>query len=155
MAPMRSLVVIVILAAFASTQTTWATQPLSFTTIAIGSQSGIRIRTEVVIHTPSEWQILWQKHVAGLPQAPARPAVDFSRDMVIAVFAGEVPTHTRASIQTMAYQKDRLAVFVRIADLQPGPVLVDPGTDTPFHIVRLPRSTLPVIFIPARIPVIY
>ncbi len=152
---MRFVPVIMLLPALACSQTAWATQPVPFTTIALGSQSGIRTRSEVVIRTPSEWQTLWQKHMAGLPQAPARPAVDFSRDMVIAVFAGEVPAHTRVSIQTMTYQKDRLAVFVRIADLQPGPALADPGTDTPFHIVRLSRSPLPVIFIPARIPDIY
>ncbi len=133
-----------------------AGEPVLFTTIAEGSRSGIRTLTQVVIHTPTEWRDLWQKHSTGLAGAGvALPVVDFSRHMVVAVFAGEVTKGTRASILKILQEKNRLVVLVRITDAQPGPALAEPGTATPFHIVRIHRSNLPVVFSAAKVPDIY
>jgi len=43
---------------------------------------------QAVARTPEEWETLWRRH------APDRrpPAVDFSREMVVAVFLGSRPT---------------------------------------------------------------
>ncbi len=87
----------------------------------------------------------------GLPKTPTKPPVDFFREMVIAVFAGEVSRFTRFSIVRIS-RENRLVVLVRIAEFQPGPVLTDPGTATTTHIVRLPRADLPVVFIRVKTP---
>jgi hypothetical protein len=127
-----------------------ADQSVTFSTIARGTQSGVRVRTQVVVRTSSAWQVLWRKHVARLPGASAVPKVDFSRDMVIAVFAGDVTAATRASIVNIIPHLSQLIVLVRIAETQPGPALTDSGVASPFQMVRLARSTLPVVFRPAK-----
>src|SRR5262245_23846783 len=55
-----------------------------FETIVQGDQSAIDARREVVVRTAAEWKTLWREHN---PDAPA-PAVDFTKSMVVAVFAG-------------------------------------------------------------------
>lgn len=128
-----------------------AAQPIPFKTLGMGNASGIHTATQVVVRTSSAWRVVWQKHTAGQPKS-AIPAIDFSRDMVVAVFAGEVPEFTRVSILKISREANRLAVLVGIAQFQPGPVPTEPGTATPFHIIRLTRSSLPVVFVQARVP---
>ncbi len=119
---------------------------IPFKTIAMGEDSGIRTPIQVVVRTPAAWRALWQKHTSGQPQS-ALPTIDFSRDMVVAVFAGDVPPFTRASILRISREGSRLTALVRIAQARPGPVPTEPGNVTPYHIVRLPRSGLPVVFV--------
>ncbi len=144
--------------------TTWtnrlpasADQPVVFSTIAIGSRSSIRKHAEAVVRSPSEWRSLWQKHTVEDRQPPARPAVDFSHEMVIPVFAGEVPARMSLMIQAIAAQKNRLVVYMRMRNPQPERAEVDflAERETPFHFVRLPRFALPVVFVTAKTPVTY
>ncbi len=133
-----------------------ATEPsLPFTTLAAGERSGIQIPTEVVVRTGAEWQALWRRHTAALAEVPAPPRVDFTREMVIAVFAGQVEASTRVSIIRVAREAGRLAVVVRMAKTQPGPEPVGAGFRTPFHIIRVARSALAVVFVQARAPDTY
>jgi hypothetical protein len=127
-----------------------AEQLIPFTTVAAGTKSGIRTRTLVAIRNRIEWSDLWQKHTAGArgPGA-ALPAIDFTEQMVIALFAGDVDPETRATVIRVVQKGQRLLVLYQIANLQPGPAPLDPATSTPFHIIRFSRSPLPVIFIPA------
>ncbi len=145
--PMRFLAIAFLLLILATPPAAGAEESFSFTTIAAGTKSGIRRRNQVVIRTPSEWRALWQEHTAGLSKVPMMPVVDFPRDMVIAVFAGEVPETAGVSISKIFREGNRLTVLVRIADLQPGPALVEAPLATPYHIVRLSRSALPVVFV--------
>src|SRR5574337_1720143 len=70
-----------------------------FTTVAAGTDSGIRTLTLVVIRNPADWTRVWQKHTAGtLGKDAAEPTINFTREMVIAVFAGEVSLDTRVAI---------------------------------------------------------
>lgn len=132
-----------------------ADQTVTFSTIASGPRSGVRTQTQVVIRTPTEWNVLWRKHSAGLPTTSGVPKVDFSRDMVIAVFAGDAPAATRVSIVRILQQQSQLIVLVRIGEMQPGPTQIDSAEGSPFQVVRLARSTLPVIFLPAKAPRVY
>ena len=52
-----------------------------------GSMSGVRQARAVVVQTAAQWERLWDEHATGNP-API-PSVDFSREAVVAVFAGE------------------------------------------------------------------
>ncbi len=128
---------------------------LPFVTLTAGDRSGIRVPTQVVVRTATEWQILWRKHSAGLTEATGTPRVDFTREEVIAVFAGKVESSTRMSILRITRQADRLVVLVQMAEMQPGPEPVGTGVRTPFQIVRVMRSSLPVVFVRARAPDIY
>ncbi|HEY9838969.1 MAG: protease complex subunit PrcB family protein [Candidatus Sericytochromatia bacterium] len=60
-----------------------------FKVIQTFSDSRIRTATQELIRTQADWLRFWQRH-AGLSQSP--PAIDFSREWVIAVLLGEVPT---------------------------------------------------------------
>lgn len=120
-----------------------------FKTIAAGTASGIRSLTLVVIRNPAEWTKVWHKHAVGLRGKEAvEPTIDFTQEMVIAVFAGEVGLDTRVRIIKIAQDKQRLRVVYRIATPpQPGPMPLDLAAVTPFHIVRLARSPYPVNFV--------
>ncbi len=133
-----------------------ATEPsVPFATLAAGERSGIQTPTQVVVRTGAEWQILWRRHSAGLAEATGTPQVDFTREMVIAVFAGEVESSTRISILRVTRGTSRLVVLVRMAETQPGPEPVRTGVRTSYHIVRVARSSLPAVFVRARAPDIY
>jgi hypothetical protein len=129
-----------------------ASEPaVPFTTVAAGATSGIRTLTLVAIRNPAEWTRAWHKHAIGLRgKDAAEPAIDFTQEMVIAVFAGEVGLDARAAIIKIVQDKQRLRVVYRIANpLQPGPTPLDLAAATPFHIVRFARSPYPVAFVPA------
>ena len=148
---MRFIALVLMLIPFTVSAAGAAEQAIPFKTVATGNASGIRTESQVVIRTSSAWRALWQKHAAGQPRS-AMPVVDFSRDMVVAVFAGEVSQFTRVSILRVSRETKRLSVLVGIAEFQPGPVPTEPGTATPFHIIRLARSSVPVVFVQAQVP---
>jgi hypothetical protein len=57
-----------------------------------GYTSGVTTFTTIVLKDASAWETLWKKHTLPLGSPPPPPAVDFSRDMVVAVFLGEKPS---------------------------------------------------------------
>ncbi len=121
-----------------------------FTTVAAGTASGIRTLTLVVIRNPAEWTRVWHQHAEGARgKDAAEPTIDFTQQMVIAVFAGEVGLDTRVTIIKIVQDKQRLQVVYRIGAPQPGPTPLDLSAATPFHIVRLARTPHPVTFVPA------
>ncbi len=121
-----------------------------FTTVAAGTDSGIRTLTLVVIRNPADWTRVWHKHTAGtIGKDAAEPTIDFTQEMVVAVFAGEVSLDTRVTIVKIEQENERLRVVYRIGAPQPGPTPTDLTAATPFHIVRLARSSYPVGFVPA------
>jgi hypothetical protein len=145
-----AITVALLLAAPAGSVTGADEQVVPFTTVAAGTASGIRSLTLVVIRNPADWTRVWHKHAVGLRgKEAAEPTIDFTQEMVIAVFAGEVGLDTRVSIITILQDKERLRVVYRIANPQPGPTPLDFAAITPFHIVRLARSPYPVAFVPA------
>ena len=84
---------------------------VAFATIARGAHSAILDPTELAIRTASEWATLWRRHTLGIPEArTAPPAVDFFREMVVAVFAGQVPAGTHLTILKIFPQGNRLIV---------------------------------------------
>ena len=115
--------------------------PVSFVTVARGSVSRVKQPLETVARTREEWAGLWARHV-GPSAAP--PPVDFSAEMVVAVFAGERPTTGYGLEVTQVLSTDRgLQVMYRERTLPAG-ALVRPVVTAPFHIVRLPRFQGPV-----------
>ncbi len=152
---MRYLALAVLALVFVLPTVALADQTVTFSTIASGTRSGVHAQMQVVIRTPTEWDILWQKHSAGLPTTSRIPKVDFSRDMVVAVFAGDAPVATQVSIVRIIQQQSQLIVLVRIAEMQPGPAQIDASLVSPFQVVRLARSSLPIVFRPAKTPTTY
>lgn len=130
----------------------WSEEAVCFSTLISGDHSGIRTQLKVVVRTPTDWQTLWKAHTAGLLRPSAMPVIDFTREMLIGVFAGEVPSTARITVTRITRQEKQFVVRYRVGDLQPGPPELGTRTITPFQILRLPRSTLPVVFIPVKSP---
>jgi len=120
-----------------------------FTVVDTGRTSGIREPTQVIVRDAGAWTVLWRAH-AGATGRPA-PAVDFTRDMVIGVFAGESTARTLA-ISRIVHESDGLVLWYVLRDT--GPLSDGQGLTkaSPFQIVRLARLAVPVRFLRAKTP---
>jgi hypothetical protein len=65
-----------------------ALEPIAFETVEQGDQSGVDQPEAHLITSAAAWQALWARHSHGLTAAPA---IDFSREAVVAVFQGWRP----------------------------------------------------------------
>jgi hypothetical protein len=128
-----------------------ATEPSStvpFTVVETGSTSGIREPRQTVVYDVATWTALWRAHAgAGKPV----PAVDFGREMVIAVFAGESAARTVA-ISRIAREASGLVVWYVQRDTGPQSDGQGVGRGAPFQIVRLARLPGPVRFTRVKTP---
>ncbi len=57
-----------------------------------GSQSGITDEMTQTVTSEMAWRELWLRHNAKVERVPKLPDVDFSKNQVIAIFAGQKPT---------------------------------------------------------------
>lgn len=116
----------------------------AITTIARGDGSGIIRPGRTIVRDPVEWQALWAAH-AG-PAAPA-PDVDFTHDMVAAVFAGERPS-AGYGIEIAGTREEGSAMAVVVRETPPprGAVTAQLIV-SPFHIARMPRHDGEVRFV--------
>ena len=65
---------------------------LRFETVAKGSHSGITEERFIVARDSAEFDVLWREHGVIMEPPPPRPEVDFSREMLVGIFAGTRPT---------------------------------------------------------------
>jgi hypothetical protein len=113
-----------------------------WTTVAEGRTSGIDERREVVVRGVAEWEALWREH-GGRTSAPD---IDFTREMVVAVFSGTRPTGGY-SVQILSAAREADAFVIQYAERQPaGDTIVTQVLTAPFHMIRLPRVEGPVRF---------
>ena len=111
--------------------------PIPFQTVARGSRSGIRESLQAVARSQTEWETLWQKHVSSQSSPPSLPAVDFSNEIVVAIFLGEKPTGGHG-VEIIGVDSSDGAVTVSFAEKgpRPGDMQIQAFTQ-PFHIVRI------------------
>ncbi len=111
-------------------------------TVARGAYSGIHDSKEAVIRAAPEWRALWKSH-AG-PEAA--PVVDFSTDIVAAVFLGTRSTGG-FSVEIIGARRESDVLIVEYIERRPGPDdIVTQVLTSPFHIVKVPRHAGPVRF---------
>jgi len=117
-------------------------QGSSIRTIDKGAQSNVDDRLTASARTEAEWAALWKKHNYDKPA----PAVDFSKEMIVAVFAGSRPTAGFAvDITSAAEREGRLVVSYR--ETKPGGGAITAQVLTsPYHIAAVPKSALAVVF---------
>jgi hypothetical protein len=113
-----------------------------FATIAVGKSSGVQQSLQAVIRDRGAWLTLWRRHAGG--PAPL-PPVDFTREMVIALFDGASPPPRTVMIARIDRGPERLTVRYTVREL-PLPDAEGLSPTAPFHIVRVARSPLPVSF---------
>ena len=111
--------------------------------VARGGFSGIGNATEVVVRSNGDWEKLWKSHAAA--QQPV-PAIDFAREMVVAVFLGSRPTGGFSVEIVGARREGEVLVVEYVERTPPADAVVTQALTTPFHIVRLDAHPGPVRF---------
>jgi hypothetical protein len=113
---------------------------MSIVTVGQGVRTGISKARDVVIRDRGAWEELWTEHVMGQQQVASLPNVDFTSQMVLAVFLGEKPSSGYAVSVVNATEVDgKLVVDVRVAVPPTGMSELDVLT-RPFHMVMVPRT---------------
>ena len=117
-----------------------------FSTIEQGSASGVTSPTTLVIRSEEEWQVLWARHAAVRAPTPGPPQIDFSREMVIAVFAGERTTGG-FTVEVTAIDVSSGAIRVTYHESDPPPdSFLTQALTQPYHLVTTPRVEGPITF---------
>jgi len=102
-----------------------------------GQQSGIDVAKQVSARSVEEWDALWKAHAGGR----ARPSVDFSKDIVAAVFLGSRPSGGY-SVQIVGVRQEGAALVVSYKETRPAPdALTAQVLTSPYHIVAIPKGT--------------
>jgi hypothetical protein len=120
---------------------------VEFRELGRGAYSGITEATNRVIRMEAEWEKLWKRHGAlRVPPEPA-PAVDFEKEMVVAVFMGQKSTGGYAiEIKRIETTASRLRITVERKE--PGPdAIVTQALTAPFHFVAVRKSELKPEFV--------
>jgi len=105
-------------------------------TIEKGDQSNVDDAKQVLVRTEAEWTKLWTQHNPDRP----RPSVDFSKEMVVAVFMGSRP-NAGFSTSIVSATAGNGALIVRYTEKMPGAGTVSAQILTfPFHLVAIPKA---------------
>ncbi len=121
--------------------------PVAFETViqqSIPGQTGGEVREAA--RDATAWASLWARLREGagatLPEQP--PAVDFSREMVIAAAMPAQGCVSRVTIQEI--RQGRGELVVDLLEAPPAPNCTCITSERPLHVVRLPLSPDPVRF---------
>jgi hypothetical protein len=107
-------------------------------TIEKGDQSNIDDARRVLVRNDAEWTTLWRQHHPDKP----RPAVDFSKEMVVGVFMGSRP-NAGFSTTILSATAGNGALIVRYTEKVPAPGGVSAQILTfPYHLVAVPKAAV-------------
>ncbi|MBI4533234.1 MAG: protease complex subunit PrcB family protein [Candidatus Melainabacteria bacterium] len=117
-----------------------------FTTIDSGVSSGIATRESLVIRDEGDWLALWRRHASNRFPAPSAPNVNFSSEMIIAVFSGGRGSGGYAiKVERITDSGTELVVTVGETGPERGNINTMALTQ-PFHMVQLAKASVPVVF---------
>jgi hypothetical protein len=117
---------------------------LKFVEIAKGAYSGFSQEKHTVIKTDADWQNLWDSHSRNVMPQPAAPAVDFKKNMVVAVFLG-MRSSGGYSITIDKIEDAGKDIIVTLSKKSPQGMATMAITH-PFHFVTVKASKKPVEF---------
>ena len=105
-------------------------------TIEKGDQSNVESPMQAVARTQAEWAALYRKH--NFDRQP--PKVDFSKEMVVAVFMGSRP-NAGFSTTILSSLTVNGVLVVRYKETMPRPGAISAQVLTfPYHIVAIPKA---------------
>ncbi len=108
--------------------------PVEPMTLDKGDQSNVDDAKQAVVRTEAEWEKLWNQHSPD----NKRPAVDFSRQMVIGAFMGSRPT-AGFSIAIVSTIEANGVLTVRYREVMPPRNAITAQVITsPFDLVTVP-----------------
>ena len=114
--------------------------------IAKGAFSGYQQPAHLVITNETQWAEVWKKH--SVQEKPARPLpkVDFEKETVLFIAAGQKTTGGYSvEISRVADIAGQTAVFLKTRTPKPGGIQLQSLT-APFHIVAIPKVKGPLMF---------
>lgn len=112
---------------------------VEFTTISQGANSGHNEPKDYTITTEDAWKELWAQVHANMEPKPELPKVDFTKEMVIAVFKGQQSSGGHSiSVTEIIGKGNDCAVKVKEVSPDPGGMM-SMGFSQPYHIVKLPK----------------
>lgn len=126
---------------------------LVFRTVAQDAFSAIHTRRNVVIRDAVSWARLWAEHTAERTPAPPLPAVDFSQQMLVGIFAGDLRGCHEYEIRRVNVVRGRIVVEYEDRDITPTTICLFAITN-PMQVVAIPKLDAEVVFNqiePARI----
>ena len=107
-----------------------------------GVHSNVDDAHQAVARNAAEWKGLWQGHSPDRPQ----PQVDFTREMVLAVFAGSRPT-AGFGVEIVGTAEKNGTLVVQYRETRPSPdAIIAQIITSPYHIVAVPRHAGDVKF---------
>lgn len=117
-------------------------------TLDRGAHSGIHAGFRDALRSPQEWAAFWARHQNdSSPPAPL-PAVDFPREMVVAIVAAD--KRSTGYDLTILDVVEGTSVAVKFEQRGPSPGSpVGAALTQPFHVVAVPMSDAPVAFVEA------
>lgn len=115
-------------------------------TIDKGVSSGITRCYQTVIRNQREWQSLWRAHNRYQLSVRSAPEVDFSRNMLIAIFAGTKNTGGYVlTIGDVQFSRNQLLVHATLTS-PPVDRMSTQALSQPYEIVQVPRFNGRVVF---------
>ncbi len=119
---------------------------VAFVPVGKGSYGGVNDRRFVVVKDEIEWKELWGEINGNVLPLPPLPEIDFSRQVLAAVFQGLKRSGGYSiSVEAIIETGDRVTVSVR--EQEPGPQnLVTMALSSPWEVVAFPLPQKPVLF---------
>ena len=121
-------------------------------TLAKGAFTPIAEARQEVFYDQPSWEKFWQKHAVNAKGTAQPPAVDFTREMVVAVTMGKQRTGgysieiTQAEVSGQQFQ-----ITVKKRAPAPG-AMVTQAITAPFHFAAVPMSRLKPVFVETSEP---
>ena len=113
-------------------------RPVPYIVLAQGAQSSVHGRTNYVVTSDAEYRLLWKM----LDTSAIAPDVDFTKEDVIAFFAGDEPTDGY-SIGVTSIADTASTRMLDIAITRPGAsCTVAQSVTTPYELIEIPHTTL-------------
>jgi hypothetical protein len=103
-------------------------------TIDKGDHSNMDDAKQVAVKTAAAWKQLWQQHSPDRP----RPAVDFTKEMVVGVFLGSRPTAGYNLELVSAIETDGTLVVRYKEAAPPRGTMTAQVITSPYHLVTVP-----------------
>jgi hypothetical protein len=117
--------------------------PVAFKEVVAETFSGIGTAREVVVKDAAAWAALWAEHSKNGTPAPQ---FDFSRNMLVAVFAGDRSGGCGMfNVVYVGAQGGKLLVEIEYRDVSPVATCL-PVVTQPMRVVSVPRVDAPVEF---------
>jgi hypothetical protein len=102
-----------------------------------GQESRIDVSKQATARTAEEWDALWKEHGGSV----VRPAVDFNKEVIAAVFLGTRPS-AGYRVQIVRARQDGATLVVSYTETRPAPgTLAAQVLTSPYQIVAIPKGT--------------